>query len=64
MEREKVMTDQQKVSDLCSILDELFNSFQPSRIPGLNPGAFFECILGHNHLDRLKAEYAEIKKED
>lgn len=62
--KEKVMTDQQKVSDLCYVLEEIFSYFRPLELPGLTPGTFFECILGWKHLDRLKTRYTEIKKED
>ena len=51
-------------SALCSILDELFNSFRPYNPAGISPGVFFECILGCNHLERLKTEYEEIKEEN
>ncbi len=64
MEKEKVMTDQQKISELCSILEELFSYFRSLESPGLHPGTFFECILGCKHLDRLKTIYTEIKKEE
>ena len=64
MKREKVMTDRQKVYELCSILEEIFSSFHPLELPSSHPGAFFECILGYKHLDRLKEEYAKIKKEE
>ena len=50
-------------SALCSILDELFGSFRPYNPSGISPGVFFECILGCNHLDRLKKEYANLKEE-
>jgi len=61
------MIDNQKISGLYSILDELFDSFRP--VPSIahpefiHPNAFFECILGYKHLERLKAEYEKIKKE-
>ena len=58
----KVMTSQQKISGLCSILEEVFSNFLPLERPGLHSKAFFECILGYKHLDRLKEQYAKIKK--
>lgn len=57
------MTDKQKISALCSILDELFGSFRPYNPSGISPGVFFECILGCNHFDRLKTEFEKIKEE-
>lgn len=61
MEREKVIINQ-KVSGLCSIIEEIFSSFQPLEHPNLHPNVFFECVLGCKHLDRLKTEYTKIKK--
>ena len=64
MKREKVITDQQKVTELSSILDEVFSNFHPLKLPGSHSEAFFECILGYKHLGRLKEQYEEIKKEE
>ena len=57
------MIDKQKITNLCSILDELFDSFRPAHpLEHSKQNPFFECILGYKHLERLKAEYEKIKK--
>jgi len=60
------MTNKQKISGLCSILDELFNSFHIvhsiEHPELLHPGEWRECVLGHKHLEWLKTEYEKTRK--
>lgn len=60
------MNSEQKISNLCSILDELFNSFHTvhsiEHPELLHPGEWRECILSREHLISLKAKYGKTKK--
>ena len=57
------MINEQKITNLCSILDELFDSFRPAHpLEHSKPNPFFECIIDSERLERLKTQYEKIKE--